>query len=124
VLLHRCGEARPILDAAFDGLEKFTSPDHMFIGEVLDEIARCDVAEGHPAQAVPRLERAIAIEEKLTGETVDRGSYRWLLARALWAVGRRGAAIAAAHKAEPELASDPDGAKELTALRAWLAQRR
>jgi tetratricopeptide (TPR) repeat protein len=124
ILLHRCSEARPILDAAFAGLEKGTDPDHMYIGEVLDQLARCDVADGHPADAVPRLERAIAIEEKLTGELVDRGSYRWLLARALWSLGRRDAAIAAARKAEPELASDPDGAEELTAVRAWLARHR
>src|SRR6185436_3254662 len=122
-LLHRCGEARPLLDAALAGLEK-AAPDHMYIGEVLYELAGCDVAEGRPAAAVARLERAVAIEETLSGQLVDRGSYRWLLARALWALGRRDEAVAAARKAEQEFATDPDGAVEHHAVQDWLAKRR
>jgi len=95
----------------------------MYLGEALEENRWLRCRRGPPR----RRSRARA-RDRDRGEVDrrdrDRGSYRWLLARALWAVGRHDAALAAARKAEPELASDPDGAKELTALRAWLAKRR
>ena len=53
----------------------------------------------------------------------DRGSYRWHLARALWSLGRRDAAIAAARQAAQELAADPDRADERDEAQAWLARR-
>jgi tetratricopeptide (TPR) repeat protein/predicted Ser/Thr protein kinase len=121
-LLHRCRDARPVFGEALAGLEK-TQPDHMYVGEALDELAGCDAAEGRPADAVARLERAITIEAKVSGASADRGSYRWHLARALWSLGRRDAAIAAARQAAQELASDPDHADEHAEAQAWLARR-
>jgi tetratricopeptide (TPR) repeat protein len=105
------------------GLEKAAGRDHVFVGESLEELARCDLAEGRAAQAAARLERAIGIEEKAGEGTMDRGRYRYLLARALWSLGRRDDAVAAAKQAVAELGDDFDGAADLAAAQAWLHQR-
>ena len=54
---------------------------------------------------------------------MERGAPRWLLARALWSLGQRDAAVAAARQAEQELAADADGARDRAAARTWLAAR-
>jgi tetratricopeptide (TPR) repeat protein len=122
VRLRRCGEARPLLDAATAALEKSLGADSVYVGEALAESANCDLAEGHPVQAAARLERAIAIEQKASDFLVDRGHYRWQLARALWALGRRDEAVAAARLAEHELGGDADAEADRAAARAWLAK--
>ncbi|HEX3765420.1 MAG TPA: tetratricopeptide repeat-containing protein kinase family protein, partial [Kofleriaceae bacterium] len=123
-LLHRCDEARALLATSTTSLEKTLGPDNPYVGEALAATAECDLAAGHAAQAVANLERAIAIEEKSHGPPVDRGSYRWRLARALWSLGRHDEARAAAQKAEQELDGDADGARDRAAADAWLASHR
>src|SRR5262249_35571184 len=120
MLLHRCTEARRLLGTATSGLEKVVSPRHPYVAGALEASAGCDVAEGTPAQAVERLERAIAIEEKLQSP-ISRGSARWLLARALWQLRRPDAAVAAARQAERDLAADAEGARDRAAVQVWLA---
>jgi tetratricopeptide (TPR) repeat protein len=121
--LHRYGEARSLLEVSLAGLEKAAGPDHPDVSESLSLLARCDVAQGRAAAAIPLLERAIAIDEKAGEDVVDRGSMHWLMAQAQWAVGRRDAAVAAARKAEAELAQGPPTGRDLVAARTWLARQ-
>jgi tetratricopeptide (TPR) repeat protein len=120
VQLRRCAEARPLLLESSAGLEKALGPDHVYVGAALAELARCDLMDRQFARAAARLERAIVIEERGNPRLVDRGIYRALLARALWPLGRRDAAIAAAGQAEQELAGDADGARDRAAVQTWL----
>ena len=124
MLLHRCAEARPLLTAAATGLEKTVGPEHPDFVESLAAQAACDLADGQAARAVDRLERAVAVAEKRHLGTGERERNRFLLARALWSLGRRDAAIAAAAKAEAALESSADGARDRAAAHAWLATRR
>ena len=120
--LNRCDEAGPLIAGALAGLEKAVGPDHPQMADALLAAARCDLAAGQAARAVTALERVMVIGEKSEIPPVDRGIARWLLARALWAAGRRDEAVAAARLAEQELAGDADGARDRAAARAWLAK--
>ncbi len=121
--LHRCDEARPLLARATAGLERSLGGEHSFKAKALTAEAECDLAGGQAAQGAARLERAVVIFEKSGDEPVSRGAARWLLARALWSLGRRDEAIGAAEKAEQDLAGDADGARDVAAVRDWLARR-
>ena len=121
--LGRCPEARPLLATAVAGLERALGPRNLKVADPLVTGARCDLAEGHAVAAVARLERAVAIAEGAKVAPADIGGARWLLARALWAAGRRGDAMAAARRAESELAHDPESRREHAAARAWLLAR-
>ncbi len=118
--LDRCREAGPSLARAIDGLTR-SGLEPNDLADVLVAAAGCDLAEHQPAQALARLERATAVTAALDPDPASRGHVDWLSTRALWALGRRTAAIAAARKAEQELAGDPDSVAELAATRAWLA---
>ena len=119
-LLHRCGEARPLLDAAAAGMEKGVGVDHPDYARNLADLARCDLQQGRAAQAVTRLQRALAIDERAGEAVVVRGSIRWLLARGLWAAGRHRDAVSAARQAEQELGAGADGERDRADARAWL----
>jgi tetratricopeptide (TPR) repeat protein len=121
--LERCREARPLLARAIDGLTKAgLNPEGT--ADALVATALCDLAEHQPAQALAHLERASAIAARLDADPAMRGTVDWHTARALAALGRRGAAIALARKAAQEMAGDPDAAADLAAVRSWLAAHR
>ncbi len=119
--LRRCGEARPMLATLVPGVEKAFGAEHPFLAVALMADALCNLVDGQGAQAVLRADRALAIVEKAKVAPVDVGGVRWIDARALWAVGRRADAVAAARVAERELAADADGARDRVAARAFLA---
>jgi tetratricopeptide (TPR) repeat protein len=119
--LNRCAEARPLLATGMAGLESALGGDAPEIASALAALGRCDLAGGQAAPAVAQLERAIAILERAKAFPIDRGGARWLLAQALWSVGQRAAAVAAARTAEEELSGDGDGARDRAAAHAWLA---
>jgi len=118
---HRCLEARPLLETAITGFEKAARTGEAGFQLALAMQSKCDLERGAAAQAVAGLERAITLSENAKADRVGRGQYRWVLVRALWALGRRDEAIAAARQAERELAADADGAIDRAAVRAWLA---
>ena len=121
--LHRCAEARPLLATAEPGLMRAFDAEHPDVIGAIVGRARCDLQDGHAAAAAERLERAVAIDEKTQASANTQGGHRKLLAEALWAQGQRDAAVAAARKAEAELASAPGAATDpdLPGVRAWLA---
>src|SRR5262249_18930560 len=113
--LGKCDEARPILTAVTPALEKSVGATHPFVAAGLRLTARCELEQGRAVPALEHLERTFAIYEKTKVDPADRGNARWLMARALWAVGRHADAISAAGKAEQELAGDADGTRERAA---------
>jgi len=119
--LGRCAEARPLLATARAALEKLEGGEHPFVAEALTVGAICELAAGRPQAAATSLTRALEIETKAKAPAPDRGSTRWPLARALWAMGQHDAAVTAATTAKQELAGDADGARDLAAVQAWLA---
>jgi tetratricopeptide (TPR) repeat protein len=119
--MQRCAEARPLLDSAVAGFEKAQGTAQWGFQLALATSGECDLADGAPGRAVERVERAIGLARGAKEWPVGRGQYRWVLVRALWALGRRDDAIAAARQAELELAADADGAIDRAAVRAWLA---
>jgi tetratricopeptide (TPR) repeat protein/predicted Ser/Thr protein kinase len=122
--LGRCADARPLLATASAVLEKLDGGTHPFLSEALTVRGTCELASGRAEQAMASLSRALENETKAKGPALDRGTTRWPLARALWSLGQRGAAVAAATTAEGELAGDADGARDRAAVHAWLAAHR
>ena len=120
--LHRCADARPLLATAITGLEA-TGKRPADLAGALATRAACELSDGAAARAVADVERSLALDATARGSSTARGGYRWLLSRALWSIGRRDAALAAARQAEHELASDADGANDHRALQAWLTAR-
>lgn len=121
--MHRCSEARPLLATAEPGLTRAYHPEHPDVVAAIAALARCDLQDGHAAAAAERLGRAVAIDEKTQATVGTTGEHRGLLARALWALGRRRDAMVAARQAERELAGAPEAHTELAVLHGWLAAR-
>src|SRR5262249_22578981 len=110
-----------MIAATMAGFEKQDESPHRFLPEMLTERATCDLAEGRARQAADELARALELEEATHAMSVDVGGTRWPFARALWSLGQRAEAVAAAEKAEEELGADADGAHDRAAVHAWLA---
>ncbi|HEX8106839.1 MAG TPA: serine/threonine-protein kinase [Kofleriaceae bacterium] len=122
--LHRCREARPLLEKTAGALAKKVGESHPDFLRTINAVAECDLAEGHPAQAVARLEHAVELEAGANHSTAARGGHRFLLARALWGVGRRREAVLAARQAMDELATEPSGAPLAADIQRWLETHR
>jgi len=122
ILLGRCAEARPLVATAIAGLTK-AGGDLPELADALALGARCDLADQRAAQALVALDRSLSIKERVQAPPVERGEVRWRRALALWSLGKRDAAVAAARVAETELADDADGVADLAAARRWLAAR-
>ncbi len=119
---HRCAKARPLLEKAQAGLEKTVGTTHSDFVDTFGPLAACDLFEGHPAKARERLERALAIEEQTHPGRGERGAERFLLAQALWSLGKRPAALDVAAQAERALTDAVP--LDRRAAQAWLASRR
>src|SRR5262249_12499241 len=87
--LHRCPDARPVLEAAEAGLLKKVGENHADYLNSQEHLARCELEEGKPEKSAARLARAIAIKEKPGHRVDNRGQTRMLFARALWASAQR-----------------------------------
>jgi tetratricopeptide (TPR) repeat protein len=111
------GRAR--FEQAIAALER-REPAGGTLATALGDLARLELSAGSAPAAVTHLERAIAISTAADGNPATRGALRGLLARALWATGRRADADTQAHTADAELAGAGDAAaQDLRELRAW-----
>jgi len=85
--------------------------------------ARCAIDAGRAADAVPALEKAVALLEKAGMQPREVGPVRFQLARALAATAPD-RSRSEADRAEAELAASlPERASTLAKLRAWRRQR-
>jgi tetratricopeptide (TPR) repeat protein len=114
----RCPEARPLLAQVIRVRELKKIPT---LAGALAIQADCDAAEGKLPQAVEGYQRAIALYEAQEGRKAQIGVMRFHLAKALWDLGRRKEARAAALRARDELGGGSDRAEKREALDAWLA---
>jgi eukaryotic-like serine/threonine-protein kinase len=120
--LHRCAEARPLVEKAQAGLIKAVGLTHSDTIDTFAPLARCDLREGRAAKARDGLERALALAEQHHPGHVERGEERFLLAQALWALGERARALTLAARAEQALAGHAP--VEQRAAHDWLEGRR
>ena len=94
------------------------------LAEVLGGLAETHLAAKRPTEALPRLERALALLPP-DDRTYLGPQLRFLLARALWdARADRPRARALAGRAAEEYAAIAGSDAELAKIRAWLAERR
>ncbi|HEX3479265.1 MAG TPA: tetratricopeptide repeat protein [Kofleriaceae bacterium] len=124
VALYRCGEARPLLENTAGALARKVGEDHPDFVRTMGPLGECDLSERHAARAVARMEHAMEIEAGPNHKAETRGQDRFVLARALWAVGRRQEADAAARKAMTELATAPFQAPLVDQIKRWLESHR
>jgi eukaryotic-like serine/threonine-protein kinase len=113
IALHR--EARAMT-------EKVRGPDHPYLAEAHLGLGMAHLGAGRFGPAIVDLERAIAIGEKLPGESRDLAVARFQLARALWASGQRKRAMVLARKARDDLAAKRMR-DDLGAVEGWLRTR-
>jgi len=88
------------------------------------------VNEGRPGEAIPFLEKALRVRERLERSADDTAETRFALARALWAAdpaagpeqGRaRARAVALAGTARQGYLTTPGHQQQVTAIDGWLA---
>jgi tetratricopeptide (TPR) repeat protein/predicted Ser/Thr protein kinase len=120
--LRRCSEARPLLERAAEALKTQVGEGHSDFIRTQGPLGECDLAEHHPAQAVARLEHAMEIEAGPKHDASTRGDHRFVLARALWEVGRRREAIQAARLSVDEVATNAGSAWSVARIKDWLAK--
>ena len=84
------------------------------------------VALGRPEEAIPILERALALRETTPDVHSEIAESRFALARALWiAKADRARSLRLAKRARDAYAAIGDGMEEeLAEVKAWLAERR
>jgi hypothetical protein len=124
VALHRCGEARPLLEKTADALARKVGETHPDFLRTMGALSECDLSEGHAARAVARMEHAMELEAGPNHHAETRSEDRFLLARSLWAVGRRHEADAAARMAMNELRTAASKALLLGRINRWLEGHR
>jgi tetratricopeptide (TPR) repeat protein/predicted Ser/Thr protein kinase len=115
--LAACDEALAIDSAILD-------PEHTAIGRVLRCRGRALVGLGRDRDAVPVLERALAILTARSQDPLETAAAEAPLARALWASGNRTRAVDLAHKARAAYAAATGRQRQVDELDRWLAERR
>jgi eukaryotic-like serine/threonine-protein kinase len=104
-------------------LETAFGTTHRTVAAVLTSIGIVHMQRNAPTDAIPQLERALAIFETMTPPPIEEANTRFTLARALWATDRR-RALELAHTARSRLANAGQGwADTLTYVDSWLAER-
>ena len=96
----------------------------MLVG-VLRVRGQLEMVEGHPAAALPWIDRATAIAERTHGaDNVRTALTRYDRVLALWDLGRRADARALAIEVAATLRALPTGAGRAAAVERWLAAHR
>ncbi|HEU0029866.1 MAG TPA: serine/threonine-protein kinase [Kofleriaceae bacterium] len=115
-------DARDHYTRALDLAAATLPPDHLIVGYILSNLGGVYWAQHRPAEAIPPLERALALREAQAGDAVELAGTRWALARALWDANRdRPRAVTLARAARDALAkADRRGEPTLAEVTAWL----
>jgi serine/threonine-protein kinase len=119
----RFREARDEFAASRTIWEKVLGPDHMDVSFPIMGMATCELALGHPANALPLLEHTLRIRQANPGRTVPLAEARWMMARTLIVLGQdrpRALQLAEQARAGYALAGGSYG-KPAADIEAWLA---
>jgi tetratricopeptide (TPR) repeat protein len=117
--LKRWREAQDHYRLAVANHEKTVGPQHEMTAMALTGLGQA-MLERHDAQAIPTLERALAIHAANHAVPAVSGAARLFLAQALWATDRtRARAEAAAAQHELADAKDPTSVQARTELEVW-----
>jgi serine/threonine protein kinase/tetratricopeptide (TPR) repeat protein len=122
--LGRFEEARESATRALGYFEREVSPFGVRISSPLRTLGLCNLALGRASEALPLLERAVAIRDASEKMPLRLAEVHFPLARALWATGDRQRAVAMARQARGEYeraARTPLAEKDLAELDRWLA---
>jgi serine/threonine protein kinase/tetratricopeptide (TPR) repeat protein len=120
-LEHRYGEARSVLGRALEAFDKYETPDADGPVEALRSMAVAEIGLGHPLEAIPLVERALALEGGHHAFSGQLAALRFTLARAL--VASKGDAERArdlAERARSELAAIPWRQGLLEEVTSWM----
>lgn len=109
-----------MLEGVLASLKAKVGEDHVDYLRNFEPLARCDIADGRPEAAVLRLENLLELEKAKPHFDGERGEAHRTLAAALWALGRREAALAAARTAFDEFSADPETRAAARQTDAWL----
>jgi tetratricopeptide (TPR) repeat protein len=101
-------------------LAKALGPDTGLVGRALGGEGRCLVDAGRAREALPILERALAVSKKGNEPAMALAAIAFTQARARFALGDRERALLAARAAERDLAAAPLTQYELALARRWL----
>jgi len=117
--------ARTYLERALAIFEKKLGPEHPLAAYPLTSLSDVYLELGRLDQATVFAERAVRIREAKPGDAADLAESRLALAEALWTTRRdRPRALALAKQARDAYADIGDAqAKNLAAVKAWLAER-
>ena len=120
-MLHRYQEAeRDFRDAARRSSGLY-GDDHAWTAYALNDLGQVLVNEERPREAIPILEKALHVRERLERSPDDTAETRFALARALWAAGQdHGRALALARAARDGYRTVPAHQGQVASIDAWL----
>ncbi|HKV08322.1 MAG TPA: serine/threonine-protein kinase [Thermoanaerobaculia bacterium] len=122
--LRRFEEALMHLERSLQEFETIFGPDHGYTLVPLSGIGEARLDQGHPAAAIPPLERALALPDQGMLPPDWQADARFLLARALWNAEKdRPRALRLAHEARAIYAEEKPSRPELAKIDAWLGPR-
>jgi tetratricopeptide (TPR) repeat protein/predicted Ser/Thr protein kinase len=108
-------------------LEATVGPKHPALILVQTELGKALLGLERPAEAIPELERALALFDEFGGDPLTLPDIRFTLARALWDAnareGRARARALALLAVDSYTQAGPASAEALAEVEAWLAQR-
>jgi tetratricopeptide (TPR) repeat protein len=120
--LGRHAEALTVFRKAQAEAEATLEPNHVWLGYPLVGTGIALLGLARPVEAIPFIERSIAIRDRSEPRLDLKAEPRFALARALWdSGGDRGRARASAEAARAGYAKSPDAEKQLREVDAWLA---
>lgn len=121
--LERYDEARASLERGLAVATAELGEEHVMVALLLFSLAEAHLASGQPTRAVPVLERALVIHERITTRPGLRGQVAFALAGALWSTGERRRAVSLARSAYEDFARDRDQEPRMREVEQWLEAR-
>ena len=119
-MLHRYQEAERDFRDAVRRLSGLYGDDHAWTAYALNDLGQVLVNEERPREAIPPLEKALRVRERLERSPDDTAETRFALARALWAAGQdQGRALTLAQAARDGYHSTPGHERQVAAIEAW-----
>jgi len=129
-MLHRYKEAESDFRDAVRRSSGLYGDDHPWTAYALNDLGQVLVNEGRLGEAIPFLEKALRVRERLERSADDTAETRFALARALWAADRgagpeqeraRARAVALAETARQGYLTTPGHQRQVADIDAWLA---